>query len=118
MGRPASGSSGLGSCSVNGRSRVAYPAARTTAFTSALLPERRLVSRGLRALVPRGQVLGLVIREGVDLDAHGRELEPRDLAVDLLRHDIDLLLELTGLLDRELDRERLVRERHVHHLGG
>src|SRR5262249_4107459 len=102
IGRPASGSSGFGTRSVNGRSRVAYPAARTIAFTGALLPERPGSSRGSGALVPRGEVLSLLLGQRVDLDAHRRQLEAGDLAVDLLRHRVDLPLQLAGMLDREL----------------
>ena len=70
------------------------------------------------SLVPRGEVLRLLLGELVDLDAHRLELQPRDLLVDLLRHDVDLPLEVAGVLHRVLGRERLVRERHVHHERG
>src|SRR5215218_5098674 len=105
MGRSASGRSIFGNESVRGRSRVAYPAARINAFS------------GLRTLVPRGQVLLLLGRELVLLDAHCRQLEAGDLGVDLLRHVVDLALERRGVLDDELGRESLVREGHVHDLG-
>src|SRR5215471_13502 len=50
-----------------------------------------LCARALGPLVPRGEVLGLLVGELVDCDAHGLEIEPRDLVVDLLRHRVDLL---------------------------
>src|SRR3989442_15772504 len=52
----------------------------------------------LRPFVPRREVLRLLLRERVDLDAHRRELEPGDLLVDLLRHDVDRPLELARVL--------------------
>ncbi len=57
------------------------------------------------------------------VDAHRRELEARDLVVDVLRHVVDLLLERRRVLDDLLGGERLVGEGHVHHerrvpLGG
>src|SRR4051812_31041462 len=75
------------------------------------------------ALVPRGEVVGLLLRELVDLDAHRLELETGDLLVDLRRHGVDLAVELARVLRRVLEREGLVREGHVHHerrvtLGG
>ena len=47
----------------------------------------------LGSLVPARQVVRLLVGELIDLDAHRLELEPRDLAVDLLRHTVDLALE-------------------------
>src|SRR5438876_468606 len=70
---------------------------------------------GSGALVPRGEVAGLLLRERVDLDAHRLELEASDLVVDLRRHRIDLAVELARVLRGVLERERLVGEGHVHH---
>src|SRR4051794_29153115 len=68
----------------------------------------------LRSLVPRGEVPRLLVAQLVDRDAHGRELQPGDLVVDLLRDDVHLPLELRRVLDGVLGRQRLIRERHVH----
>src|SRR6476469_221165 len=73
-------------------------------------PRGERSARGLGPLVPRGEVAGLLLRELVDLDAHGLELEARDLAVDLRRHRIYLAVELARMLRRVLQRERLIRE--------
>ena len=56
-------------------------------------------------------------RELVDLHVHRSELEARDLAIDLDRDRVDLLLERRVVLHHPFHRERLVRERHVHHGG-
>ena len=53
-------------------------------------------ARGRRrsgAFVPGGEVLRLLRGQLVDGDSHRRELQPRDLLVDLGRDRIDLLLE-------------------------
>src|SRR3954468_20736209 len=76
--------------------------------------KRGLMWPGLRALVPRSQVLRLLLGELVDLDAHGLELEAGDLTIDVLRHDVDLRLELIGVRHDELCRKGLVGEAHVH----
>src|SRR5689334_5310080 len=78
---------------------------------------------GSGAFVPGREVARLLLRQRVDGDAHRLELEPRDLPVDLRRHRIDLAIELARVARRILERERLVREGHVHHerrmpLGG
>src|SRR3954467_6714163 len=77
----------------------------------------------LRPFLPRCKVLLLLGRELVDLDAHGLELEPGDLAIDLGGNRVHLLLELLAVLRHVLGGERLVGEAHVHHarrmpLGG
>src|SRR5262249_4862599 len=92
IGRPATGNSCLGTVSVSGRSRVAYPAARISPFS-------------LGPLVPGREVLRLLFRQLVDRHAHRLELEPGDLAVDLLRDRIDLALQLGRVLDRVLGRK-------------
>src|SRR5919199_773925 len=81
-------------------------------------PKRGLMREGLCAFVPRSQVARLLLGQLVDLDAHRGELDARDLAVDLLRHDVNLPLELACMVDDELGGERLVREAHVHHRRG
>src|SRR5438067_2462622 len=69
----------------------------------------------LRPFLPRCKVLLLLGRELVDPDAHRLELEPGDLAIDLRRHRIHLLLQLLAVLRHVLGGERLVGEAHVHH---
>src|SRR5262245_51090830 len=71
-------------------------AARTARTTSPIRP-RRGTGKALGAFLPGGQVLLLLRGEAVDLDAHGLELEPSDLAVDLEGDPVDLLLELAAV---------------------
>src|SRR5438093_4939426 len=71
----------------------------------------------LRAVAPGGQVGGLLARQRVYGDAHGQQLEPGDLEVDLPRHHVDLALERAPLHHHELRRQRLVGEAHVHDGG-
>src|SRR3954468_21770290 len=59
-------------------------------------------------LVPGGQVLLLERGQLVDVDAHGLELQAGDLLVDVLRHDVDLALELVRVLRDVLGAQRLV----------
>src|SRR6266536_2997404 len=77
-------------------------------------PSDKVALGGLRAFVPRSEVPRLLFGQLVDVDAHRGELQPGDLAIDLVGHDVDLLLELAGVLHRVLGRERLVRKGHVH----
>ena len=54
-------------------------------------------ARGVRDRCPRpseARYLACSSVRRVEVDAHARELEPRDLVVDVLRHDVDPLLEL------------------------
>src|ERR1043166_4310242 len=74
--------------------------------------------RGLRPLAPGRHVLHLLRRERVDRGPHALQLESGHLPVDRLRHHVDTLLPLVRLLRQAFVRERLVRERHVHHHGG
>src|SRR5262245_57150150 len=53
----------------------------------------RKVPRRLRSLLPGGHVPDLLRGRDVDRDAHRRELQAGDLAVDLLGHDVDLRLQ-------------------------
>src|SRR5262245_36611864 len=48
---------------------------------------------GLGPLVPRGEVLRLLLGQPVDVDAHGLELEAGDLVVDLARDVVDAPLQ-------------------------
>src|SRR5438477_1879439 len=75
----------------------------------------RTCPEGLGALVPGGEVVRLLLRKSVDLDAHRLELEACDLVVDLRRHRVDLPVELARVARGVLERERLVGEGHVHH---
>src|SRR5215217_8206755 len=83
-----------------------------------LPPNRGLMGEGSGAFVPRSQVARLLLGQLVDLHAGGLELEASDLPIDLLRNDVDLSLELAGVVDDELGRERLVGEAHVHDSRG
>src|SRR5688572_723995 len=73
---------------------------------------------GLRTVPPGGEVRLLLRGEHVDVHAHGSELEPRDLEVDVTGNAVHLALQRGTLLDHELGGERLVGEAHVHHRGG
>src|SRR5580698_5491648 len=64
--------------------------------------------RGLRAFVPGGEVLFLVGRELVDLEAHRFELELGDLLVEVLGNRIDLRLEVLRVLDHVFGGESLI----------
>src|SRR3712207_7474994 len=55
--------------------------------------------------LPGRQVLLLLGGQAVDLDAHRDQLQAGDLAVDVLRHHVDLVLELLGVPDQVLDRK-------------
>src|SRR5690606_10343390 len=50
--------------------------------------------RRLSPVLPRVQILALLIGQHIDRDAHAVELELGDLAIDLFRHVVDLLPEL------------------------
>src|SRR3981081_1776492 len=78
-------------------------------------------SRGgdrLRPFLPRRQVMLLFVGQGVDLDAHGVQLEPRHLPIDFVRHVVDLALELFGVLRDVFGAQGPVGEAHVHHRTG
>src|SRR5581483_8971750 len=61
----------------------------------------------LCARFPGGQILPLLVGERVDRDAHRRELQAGDLVVDLVRHRVDLDLQLLLVVDQMLDAQRL-----------
>src|SRR4051812_5745180 len=68
----------------------------------------------VRALDVDADVLRLLLAELGQLDAEGVEVQARDLLVEVLRQDVDLLVVLAGLRP-ELDlRDDLVRERVRH----
>src|SRR6186713_2567273 len=67
--------------------------------------KRGLTSGKLGALVPRSQVLRLLLGERVDLDPFRLELEAGDLAIDVLGDVVDLRLELVRVIDDELGRK-------------
>src|SRR5450756_2185049 len=69
---------------------------------------------GSGALVPGGEVLGLLLGERVALDVHGLELDAVDIVVDVSGHHVDLVLERGVVLDHVLGAQRLVGEAHVH----
>src|SRR6476619_6486525 len=68
-------------------------------------------------VLPGGHVFLLLGGHLVEGDPEGRQLEPGDLRVDRLGHDVDLRRELGMVLDDVLGRERLVGEAHVHDRG-
>src|SRR2546427_9483061 len=70
-----------------------------------------------RSYVPRREVLLLLLREPVDADTYGGELEAGDFLVDRSRHGVDLILQRPAVLDQVLGRQRLVGEAHVHDAG-
>src|SRR6185295_9715362 len=69
---------------------------------------------GSGPLSPRAQVVLLLGGERVDLDPHRLELQLGDLLVDLGRHGVHAGVQRPAALDDPLDRQGLVRERHVH----
>ena len=54
----------------------------------------------LGAFGPRGQVLLLIWRELIDLDAHGVKFEFGDMTVDIFGDGINLMLQGAGVLDQ------------------
>src|SRR5215510_13461404 len=66
-------------------------------------------------LIPGGEVALLLGGEGVDPHAHRRQLEPRDVAVEVRRNTVHIFPERRRLAHHVLCGERLVGERHVHH---
>src|SRR5712692_5012157 len=76
------------------------------------------VGSRLGAFLPGGKVTPLLVGEGVDSDAHGVQLEPGHLGVDLLGHVVDLFLEARCVLGDVLRAQRLVGKAHVHHGRG
>ncbi len=61
--------------------------------------------------------VGLFGGHRVEVDAERGELEPGDLGVDRLGHDVDAWLQL-GMVPRDVfGRQRLVGEAHVHDRG-
>src|SRR6516225_1639473 len=75
----------------------------------------RLRSSG--AFLPGSEVLFLLGCELVEVVAHGLEFEFCDFAVNVLRNDIDLRLQLLVVLHQVFGGERLIREAHIHHGG-
>ena len=67
---------------------------------------------------PGSEVLFLLRGQGINFDAHAREFEARDFAVDLVRNPINPFLKHLRGLGHVLGGKRLVGERHVHHRGG
>src|SRR4051812_23984186 len=99
-GVPSTGTIGFGTSYVSGRRRVPRPAAsRIARLNSIFAPAvRTAYRRRSGSLIPAREVLRLLGRELVDRDPHRLELQLRDLIVDLLRHHVDLALELGRML--------------------
>src|SRR2546430_11323320 len=74
-------------------------------------------SATLRTCLPRLRVRGLLPGHCIDLHTHRGELAPGDVLVELARDRVDLWREVFALRHEVLDRQRLVREAHVHHRG-
>ena len=70
-----------------------------------------------RASAPAREVGPLVVGEGVDADAERRQLEPRDLAVDVARDRVDAGAELAARATRCSTASAWMAKRHVHDLG-
>src|SRR4029077_5479871 len=65
--------------------------------------------------LPRGEILLLFGGQCVDRDAHGRQLEPGDLRIELTGDAVHVLAELLAVVHDVLGRERLVREGDVRY---
>src|SRR5439155_6996993 len=111
----ASSTSSSGSRRWSSRTTRSSSSRRIRSGSSTRIPAD--LRRDLGSFVPGGEVARLLLGQLVDVDPHRRELETGDLLVDLLGHRIDAPLEARRVRDHVLGRERLVRERHIHHLG-
>src|SRR5262245_40920560 len=69
-------------------------------------------------LIPGGEVALLLGGEGVDPHTHRRQLEPRDVPVELRRNAVHVLPERRRLAHYVFRGEGLVGERHVHDARG
>src|SRR5438105_4769782 len=69
----------------------------------------------LSPLLPRREVLLLLLGQGVDGDPHRAQLELRNLGVDVVRHVIHATLQLASVTGHVLGAQRLVGKAHVHH---
>src|SRR5580704_2715908 len=69
------------------------------------------------ALGPGSQIVLLLRRELIDVDSHGFELELGNLAIDGIRHRIDLPLQFRAVLNQIFGGKRLIGEAHIHHSG-
>src|SRR5258708_5812785 len=63
---------------------------------------------------PTRQILLLLRREAVDLDAHGLELQLGDMLVQVLRYRVNALFQRRVVLHHVVGGKRLVGEAHVH----
>src|SRR5690554_5906068 len=61
----------------------------------------------LRAVLPAGQVIALVVGELLEPSAHSGQLDGGDVLVDLLRQGVDLWLQLALVEDQPLGRQGL-----------
>src|ERR1700722_1234665 len=84
----------------------------------AVAPTVDYLRRELGAFGPGGEVVLLLGRELIDLEAHGFELQFGDLLVEVLGNRVDLRLEVLGVLDHVIGGQGLVGEAHVHHRRG
>src|SRR5205809_1395069 len=67
---------------------------------------------------PRGEIAALLVGQLFDPDPHRVQLEPRDLGINIVRHVVNLSLQLARVLGDVFPAQRLVREAHVHHGRG
>src|SRR5207302_779083 len=76
---------------------------------------RTSMTPSLGAKVPRGQVFPLFRGQRVDPHPHRLQLQAGDLAIQFPWNPVHVPAEPRPLLHHVLRRQRLVRERHVHH---
>src|ERR1051325_1748654 len=107
-----------------GSTRSPFCSCRITTGVLVLLSRPRWATRtsitrsASGPLIPGSEVALLLGGEGVDADAHRRQLEARDLAVELLGDTVHVLAERRRVLHHVLRGQRLVGEGHVHHARG
>src|SRR3974377_2209702 len=69
----------------------------------------------LRSFRPARQILFLLQRQPVDLDAHRLQLQLGHALVQFFRNREDLLFQRGVVFDQVFNRERLIGEAHIHH---
>src|SRR4029077_5640921 len=77
-----------------------------------------ITARASRPQIPRREVLLLLLGERVDGYAHGLQLEPGDLPIELEGNAVDPFRQRGAALHQVLGGESLVGEAHVHYTRG